>query len=46
MHHMKAISRPPSKATDIPISNLLTFITAMLNAVIALLTAKEAAPTA
>ena len=42
MKHVKTISRHPVEAADIPISELMTFIISILNAIATLLTAKEA----
>jgi hypothetical protein len=42
MRHIKSVSKSPSRAQDIPISDLMAFIVAILSAVAALLAAKEA----
>ena len=41
MKHVKTVSRTPTRAADIPVDDLLTFIISLLNAVGTLLTAKE-----
>ncbi len=42
MKHFNAVSKTPSRAADIPIQDLMTFITSVLTDVATLLVAKEA----
>ena len=42
MKHLNAVSKKPARAADIPVSALLTFVIALLQAFTPLLVAKEA----
>ena len=41
MKHVKALSKAPTRAEDIPIEDIITFVTAVLTAIASLLSAKE-----